>query len=249
MKAVGAKGLHGRVIQELGRAIVSGEFPPASPLPGQEECCARLGVSRTVLREALRVLAAKGLVDPRPKAGTFVRPREKWNFLDPDILEWRFQTDERPQVLDQLYELRHMVEPTAAFLAASRAKLHDFRRMGEAFDAMVAAGRGVDSVEPDLAFHRAIIAASGNDLFTSLGSAVESALTVSFRIGADNPDGHEQSLAMHKAIMDAIVDRNGSAARTAMQKLIDYSKRTVLRVTEDERASDRTSRRTQRARL
>lgn len=229
MRAIGTKGLHGRVIQDLGRAIVSGEFAPAAPLPGQEECCARLGVSRSVLREALRVLAAKGLVDARPKAGTFVRPRDDWNFLDPDILEWRLQTDEHALVLDQLYELRHMVEPTAAFLAATRAKLHDFRRMGEAFDGMVAAGRGEDSIEPDLAFHRAIIVASGNDLFISLGRVVESALTISFRIGAENPDV-EHSLAMHKAILDAIVDRDGPAARLAMQRLIDYSKTMVARV-------------------
>lgn len=234
MKATGPKGLHGRVIQELGRAIISGEFAPAAPLPGQEECCARLGVSRTVLREALRVLAAKGLVDARPKAGTFVRPRESWNFLDPDILEWRLQTNEQALVLDQLYELRHMVEPTAAFLAASRAKLNDFRRIGEAFDAMVTAGHGEDSVEPDLAFHRAIITASGNDLFASLGHVVESALRISFRIGAENPDGAEDSLAMHRAIMDAIVDRNGPASRVAMQKLINYSKRTVMRVSASE---------------
>lgn len=232
MKAVESKGLHGRVIQDLGQAILSGEFPSGSTLPGQEECCARLGVSRTVLREALRVLAAKGLVDARPKAGTFVLPRENWNFLDPDILEWRLRSEDRDTVLEQLYELRHMVEPTAAFLAASRAKLQDFRRMGEAFDAMAAAGRTHDSIESDLAFHRAIIEASGNDLFASLGRVVELALVISFRIGADNPDGTEHSLAMHKAILDAIVDRNGSEARVAMRKLIDYSKGTVARVSE-----------------
>lgn len=233
MKAVEGKGLHGRVIQDLGHAIVSGEFSPRAPLPGQEECCARLGVSRTVLREALRVLAAKGLVDARPKAGTFVLPRENWNFLDPDILEWRLQSGERKAVLEQLYELRHMVEPTTAFLAASRAKLQDFRRMGEAFDAMAAAGRSQDSIESDLAFHRAIIEASGNDLFASLGRVIESALVISFRMGADNPDGAEHSLAMHKAILDAIVDRNGNEARVAMRKLIDYSKGTVARVSDD----------------
>ncbi len=239
MKAVEGKGLHGRVIQDLGHAIVTGEFAPGATLPGQEECCARLGVSRTVLREALRVLAAKGLVDARPKAGTFVLPRENWNFLDPDILEWRLGTDDRDAVLEQLYELRHMVEPTAAFLAASRAKLHDFRKMGEAFDAMAAAGRSHDSIESDLAFHRAIIEASGNDLFASLGRVVESALIISFRIGADNPDGVEHSLAMHKTILDAIVDRNGTEARNAMRKLIDYSKGTVARVTEEKPVGSR----------
>jgi DNA-binding FadR family transcriptional regulator len=227
MKKPRNRGLHGRVIHDLGRRIVSGEFAAAAPLPGQEECCALLGVSRSVLREALRVLAAKGLVDARPKAGTFVRPREAWNFLDTDVLEWRLETAEADKVLDQLYELRQMVEPLAASMAASKAKLADFQRMGQAYEEMVAAGKG-DFVEPDLKFHRAIIAASGNDLFASLGKVVESALTVSFRIGADNPQGQRHSLEMHKAILDAIVDRDGAAARLAMQKLIDYSRQTVL---------------------
>lgn len=239
MEAMDGKGLHGRVIQDLGQAIISGEFAPGATLPGQDECCARLGVSRTVLREALRVLAAKGLVDARPKAGTFVRPREYWNFLDRDILEWRLKWDDRDAVLTQVYELRHMVEPTAAFLAASRAKLHDFRRMGEAFDAMAAAGRTHDSIKSDLEFHRAIIEASGNDMLSSLGRVVESVLTISFRIGADNPDGTEHSLALHKAILDAIVDRNGTEARVAMRKLIDYSKGTVERASHDEASARR----------
>jgi len=228
MKKSRSRGLHGRVIQDLGRRIISGDFPAGAPLPGQEECCALLGVSRSVLREALRVLAAKGLVDARPKAGTFVRPREAWNFLDPDVLEWRLSTAESDQVMDQLYELRQMVEPVAASLAASKAKLADFQKMDQAYEEMVAAGNDEHIVEPDLKFHRAIIAASGNDLFASLGRVVEAALSVSFRIGVGNPQGQKHSLELHKAILDAIVDRDGAAARLAMQKLIEYSRQTVL---------------------
>jgi len=224
-----SRGLHGRVIHDLGRRIVSGEITAGAPLPGQqEECCAWLGVSRSVLREALRVLAAKGLVDARPKAGTFVRSREAWNFLDSDVLEWRLATAEADKVMDQLYELRQMVEPVAASMAASKAKLADFQRMGQAYEEMAAAGNDEHVVEPDLKFHRAIIAASGNDLFASLGQVVEAALLVSFRIGAGNPQGQRYSLEMHKAILDAIVDRDGAAARLAMQKLIEYSRQTVL---------------------
>src|SRR5688572_5540598 len=140
MKKKRSRGLHGRVIDDLGRRIISGEFVAGAPLPGQEECCALLGVSRSVLREALRVLAAKGLVDARPKAGTFVRPRVAWNSLDPDVLDWRLATAEFDKVMDELYELRQMVEPTAAFLAASKAKLVDFQRMAEAYEEMAAAG-------------------------------------------------------------------------------------------------------------
>jgi DNA-binding FadR family transcriptional regulator len=230
MKKSRSRGLHGRVVDELGRRIISGEFPAGAPLPGQEDCCAMLGVSRSVMREALRVLAAKGLVDARPKAGTFVRPREEWNFLDPEVLEWRLKTAEADQVIEQLHELRQMVEPLAASLAASKAKLGDFQKMGQAYEAMAAAGNSERYVEPDLKFHRAIVAASGNDLFASLGRVVEAALTMNFRICVDNPEGQTRSLEMHKAILDAIVDRDAAAARLAMQKLIDYSRATVLEI-------------------
>lgn len=223
-------GLHRRVLRDLGQRIVFCEFSAGSPLPPQEECCALLGVSRSVLREALRVLAAKGFVDARPKAGTYVRPREAWNFLDLDVLEWRLGTSEADRVIDQLYELRQMVEPLAASLAASLAKLADFQRMGQAYDAMVAAGDDERIVEPDLIFHRAIIAASGNELFGALGRVVESALLVSFRIGSGNPQGQDRSLEMHKAILDAIVERDAAVARLAMQNLIDYSRQTVLEI-------------------
>jgi DNA-binding FadR family transcriptional regulator len=225
-----SRGLHGRVIADLGRRIVCGEFSAGAPLPGQVDCCSLLAVSRSVLREAVRVLAAKGLVDARPKAGTFVRPREDWNFLDPDVLEWRLQTNESEKVLDQLYELRQMVEPLAASLAATRAKLPDFQKMDQAYNEMAAAGDCESVVEPDLKFHRAIIAASGNDLFASLGKVVEAALTVSFRIGTGNPQGQKQSLEMHKVILDAIIDRDGPAARLAMHNLIQYSRETVVEI-------------------
>lgn len=224
------RGLHGRVIHDLGRRIISGEFPPDAPLLGQDECCAQLGVSRSVLREALRVLAAKGLVHARPKAGTFVTSRDQWNFLDPEILAWRLETADADRVIDQLYELRQMVEPLAASLAASKAKLADFQRMGRAYDAMVAAGDDESVVDPDLEFHRAIIAASGNDLFASLGKVIESALAVAFRIGVRNPQGQGQALQMHKALLDAIVERDPAMARLAMQTLIDYSRNTVASI-------------------
>ncbi len=224
------RGLHGRVVNDLGRRIVSGGYPAGGPLPGQDELCAQLAVSRTVLREALRVLTTMGLVDARPKAGTFVRPRVAWNFLDPDVLGWWLETDEQELAIEKLYEMRQMVEPMAAYLAARRAKLDDFRRIGDAFDRMAAAELGPESIEPDLDFHRGIIAASGNELFIALGRVVESALRLSFRIGAENPEGSAHSLELHRTILNAIVDRDANAARVAMQALIDYSKQVVTKL-------------------
>lgn len=222
------RGLHGRVLHDLGMKILTGEFAAGQAMPSQDTCCEQLGVSRSVLREALRVLAEKGLVEARPKAGTFVRSRVHWNFLDADVLEWRLATEDFDVVVDQLYELRHMLEPLAASLAASHARLDDFRNIGAAFDRMRAAGGGAALVQPDLDFHRAIMAASGNDLFASLGRVIEAALATSFTIGADNPEGQAHSLDLHKRILDGIVARDGDAARAAMQELIEYSRHTVL---------------------
>lgn len=223
-------GLHGRVVNDLGRRIVSGEIADGLPLPSQDDCCELVGASRSVLREALRVLAEKGMVEARPKAGTFVRPRAAWNFLDPNILEWCLETSRAEEVLGHLYELRHMVEPVTAAMAAERAKLEDFIEMGKAYDDMVASDHDHSIIEPDLRFHRAIIAASGNDVFVALGRVIESALKIAFEIGSSNPQGQDESLAMHKAILDAIVGRDGSAARNAMEELINYSQEMVMSI-------------------
>src|SRR5688572_3954617 len=100
-----SRGLHERVIEEIGKGIVSGEFTPGKALPGEAELCSLLGVSRTALREALRVLASKGLVEPKRKIGTQVCPSERWNFLDADILSWLLEAPDCSQVIDELYEL------------------------------------------------------------------------------------------------------------------------------------------------
>lgn len=225
-----SSGLHGRVVNELGRRIVSGEFPAGAHLPNQGECCDLVGASRSVLREALRVLAAKGMVEARPKAGTFIRPRADWNFLDADILEWSLETPEAINVLRHLYELRHMVEPVTASMAAKRAKLEDFIAIGKAYEEMAASHYDHRIIEPDLRFHRAIIAASGNEVFVSLGKVIESTLKIAFHIGSRNTQSQQESLDMHKAVLDAIVERDSSAARAAMETLIEYSQETVISI-------------------
>src|SRR6185312_4532050 len=105
MRKLKARGLHEHVIEEIGKAVVSRELAWGKPLPAEEQLCRALGVSRTALREALRVLASKGLVEPKRKVGTLVRPSEHWNFLDADILSWLLETGETEQVIGELYEL------------------------------------------------------------------------------------------------------------------------------------------------
>jgi DNA-binding FadR family transcriptional regulator len=225
MKPILRKGLHDHVIDEIGRRIVLGEFTAGHPLPSEADLCSDLKVSRTALREALRVLAAKGLLEARPKRGTLVRPIEDWNFLDASILTWRLASDrEYDKLVDELYELRHLIEPMAASLAAKHANAQDLKAIRSAYQEMAEAGDdGARVLDPDVRFHRAIIRASGNTLFSSLAHAMSAALSVNFFIVRDDPAGHRVSLPGHKRVLDAIAQGNSSGARSAMQRLISYS--------------------------
>jgi DNA-binding FadR family transcriptional regulator len=220
------RGLHEHVIEEIGKRIVAGEFAAGKALPGEAQLCDTLGVSRTALREALRVLAAKGLVEPKRKIGTLVCTSEHWNYLDPQILSWLLEARESDQVIDELYELRHLIEPIAASLAAKNGKDADIALLREAYAVMEAAGDdGRKIIEPDLKFHQAIIAASGNRLFSSLAHLVGAALSVNFELVSDTPRGHRHSMPMHREVLEAIAGHDASAARLAMQKLIEDSQR------------------------
>ena len=226
VKRLEHRGLHEDVVDEIGHRIISGELVPGKALPSEADLCATLGVSRTALREALRVLAAKGLIDAKRKIGTVVRPAESWNFLDPDILSWLLQTSEADRVIGELYELRHLIEPIAAGLAAIHAKPGDIETLRQAFSEMEDAGDDGEKIKtPDLKFHRAIIAASGNRLFSSLAHVIGAALAVNFELVREAPRGQTHSMPAHKKVLDAIAARNTSAARVAMQNLIEDSQR------------------------
>jgi len=218
--------LHTYVVREIGKHIVSGKWPHGRPIPGDAALCATLGVSRTALREALRVLATKGLVEARQKVGTVVRPREEWNSLDFDVLTWRVESDEADKVITELYELRQLIEPHAAALAASNATRRDLTWLQRAYDDMVLAGDDGEKVlDPDVRFHRGIIAATGNTLFVSLGLIVAAALEVNFVAIKDSPRGHAWALPLHKAILDAVLARDPKEARVAMQRLLSSSEK------------------------
>jgi len=219
------------VIESIGHAIISGEFGTGQALPGEAQLCSSLGVSRTALREALRVLASKGLVEPRRKLGTLVRSTEHWNFLDAEILDWLLEVGDTGRVVGELYELRHLLEPVSASLAAQHATPHDLRLLRHTYEGMVAAGDdGEAFAEPDLMFHQGIMAASGNRLFSSLAHIIEAALKVNFALVRDAPQGHAISLPNHRCVLEAIEARDSRAARVAMQKLIDDSQREARRI-------------------
>jgi len=231
MRKLVARGLHEQVIEEIGKRIVQGEFPAGQSLPGETGLCDSLGVSRTALREGLRVLASKGLVEPKRKVGTVVRPVEQWNYLDSDVLAWLLEGRHADKVIDELYELRHLIEPLAASLAAKHAQKADVEALRAAYEEMLAAGDDGERIEsPDLRFHEAIITASGNRLFSSLAHVISAALLVNFKFVRNAPSGHPHTMPAHKKVLDAIADANASAARVAMQELVELSQEEARRV-------------------
>src|SRR2546430_14427459 len=147
------RGLHGEVVHAIGLRILRGELQPGDPLPTEEELKAD-GFSRTVLREAVRVLAAKGLVHAQPKTGTRVRPRSEWNIVDPDVLAWRVEAGPDSELYEQVTEVRVGIEPQAARLAAGRATADEIAGIAEAYNGMAAGVKDASAyLAADLVFH------------------------------------------------------------------------------------------------
>ena len=215
------RSLHGRVVQDLGARIAGGGYAPGAVLPSEAVLGASLGVSRTVLREAVKVLASKGLVEARPKIGTRVRPRAEWNMLDPDVLAWQCAGSDLPGVAEDLMEIRRVVEPHAAALAAGRATEAEVLRIAAAYADMERAPDIESSVEPDVRFHLAIMEATHNAFLRPLGALIRAALSASFRLSKMPPGAHERSMPRHRAVLDAIRDHDPEAARASMRDLLD----------------------------
>jgi len=230
------RSLHGQVAHDLGGRIMCGELAPGAVLPNEADLSASLRVSRTSLREAIKVLAAKGLVESRPKTGTRVRPRADWNVLDPDVLAWQFAAGPFARFIEDLFELRQMIEPQAAAMAARRAGPAEIERIEQAYLGMEEAGNDSDLwIDPDLRFHQAIIRATGNELLWPLGAIIETALATSFRLSSAQWDGPIHSLPLHWAIFDAIRKRDAAAAQAAMHRLLDGAADDVRRALADDR--------------
>ena len=205
------RNLHGQVVKSLGHGVVGGAYPAGELLPNEEVLCRTLDVSRTALREAIKVLAAKGLLESRPRVGTWVRPQASWNMLDPDVLSWRCATGPDAQFLRHLTEMREIIEPAAAALAARGRSPAQLAALEAAYQAMEEAANVTEWVEADLAFHSAILQATNNPLLVPLvaiiGSALESLLGISARKSSDVKD----ALPDHRKVLDAI--RAGDAQR------------------------------------
>nr|WP_153401484.1 FadR/GntR family transcriptional regulator [Polymorphobacter fuscus] len=213
--------IHGTIAHDIGVEIVSGLRKPGDIFGGEIEASEALGVSRTAYREAIRILAAKGLIESRPKAGTSVNPRHRWNLLDPDVLAWTFEGAPDPRFILDLFELRSLIEPAAAALAAGRRSDGDVAAMGMALDEMQRHGladpRGRDA---DQRFHRAILAAADNEPLAALASSVGAAVRWTTQFKQRERALPRDPLPDHIVVFDAIRDRDGAAARAAMAELL-----------------------------
>jgi len=215
------RGIHGQIVDELGRRIVTGEFAPGSVLPTEGDYSARLSVSRTSFREAIKMLAGKGLVESRPKTGTRVRQRSEWNMLDPDVTTWAFNAGPDKDYASAFFEFRGIIEPAAAAFAAERRDESDLAGMRRGLEGMETANSRDEWIGPDLKFHRAILVATGNELLISLGHLLEPALTRSFFIVNVDAARRKASMPLHRAVYTAIDRRDAPSARTAMKRLLD----------------------------
>ena len=207
------------MVNALGRAIVTGRFD-GKRFPTEAELTVQHGVSRVVTREAVKMLTAKGLLSSRPRQGTSVEPSTSWNLFDTDILNWLLERKFSVDLLRHFTQLRLSIEPTTAFFAAHFASPAGLAAIEDGYRRMELADRGEDdALDADIAFHVAIIRASGNPFFRQLEGVVSTALRSSIRF-TNRLKGHSASLPEHKAVLDAICRKNQDAARAAMYHLI-----------------------------
>jgi len=205
----------------LGRRIVSGHLTPGTTLPNLDQLAEEFSISRLTMREAIKVLAGKGLVSSAPRRGTVVRPREEWSRLDADVLGWQIGAIPNAAFIRNLFELRRMVEPEAAALAAARASGNGLAAIERAFGQMATAEpRTLESIKGDIAFHQAILRATGNEFIAALAPAIETSLRLTFTIQRDAWPNIANFVPSHGAIMEGIKRGDPEAARKAVHALL-----------------------------
>lgn len=212
-----------QVLETLGRDICSGRVKPGELLPPEAELCERFGFSRIVIREAIKSLAAKGLLEVKRRVGTLVLEPTHWNLFDTDIIAWRAESSAfDPTLARDLMEMRRIIEPAAVRLAALRASDEERRRLRSAYMAMAraVAGKG-DYVLADLDFHTTILSACGNQFVRQMHDAMGALLRVSFEVITQKPGGPAHSLPLHEAVCIAIEQGDADAAERATLQLID----------------------------
>jgi DNA-binding FadR family transcriptional regulator len=216
------------VAHDLGQRIVRGDYKPGALLPNEAECGQIYKVSRTAVREAVKMLSAKGLIQSRPKIGSRVEPRAVWNLLDRDVLGWYCATVDFQKFAHEVQQIRFMIEPEAAALAAMHRNQAQLAEIDAAYQAMA---EGVDDEaawnKADVKFHLAVLDASGNDFISPFGRVIESLLASLFSGTVGYVRNRVRVLPLHGAILDAIKARKPDAARRAVRRLLDSTQRTI----------------------
>lgn len=209
------------VMHELGGDIVKGVYGPDNPFPIEAYLCNKLSVSRSVLREAIKMLTAKGLLGSRPRQGTWVQSEASWNLLDPDVLGWLLERNFSAPLLLEFLAIRLAVEPAAAGMAAHYATPQAVAKIGIALERMQKADKGLDDpLQSDIDFHVAVLEASGNRFMARLRDLVGAALRTSIRLTNQMKGVRLASVADHQRVYDAIVAKDPEGATDAMRMLI-----------------------------
>ncbi|TXK18776.1 FadR/GntR family transcriptional regulator [Homoserinibacter sp. GY 40078] len=225
------RGRQGEIIDAIGRQIISGRYRPGDLMPREAELTEEHEASRTSIREAMRVLAAKGLVDIRQKVGTRVRPQDLWNVFDTDILRWHSDVGLGEVVMRDLVEVRQVMEPAAARLAAGRAGMADLRRIADALRTMDASTDSVEAyAHADVEFHLAVYAATHNVLMRQFGNVIADFMYLTFTIQQEvaDPAGLVDDVASHAEIYRAIDRGEGEKAAEAMLDAVLEGKSSLI---------------------
>jgi DNA-binding FadR family transcriptional regulator len=216
--------LHGTIARDLGVSIVSGKYKPGEVLNGEIAASDRLRVSRSAYREAVRILAAKGLVESRPKVGTRISQPDRWHLLDPDVLSWIFEFEPDETLLANLFELRKIVEPEAAALAALRRTDQHLKDMARALAVMAKHSLAVEAGRlADQEFHSALLRASGNAFMVSLTSGVAAAISWTTIFKQRESPLSRDPIPDHARVYEAVADADPRAAHAAMENLVDLA--------------------------
>lgn len=228
MTLEGGKSLTHGIVDRLGAEIVSGVFSESNPFPIEAELAARFGASRSIMREAVKMLTAKGLLRSRPRHGTSVQPEKHWNFLDPDVLRWLLERGLSVPLLIEFTEVRRAIEPHAARLAIQHATDEDKERLKQAIAAMTAAEAGEDNpLETDINLHIAVLEASHNRFLIQHRDLIRTALTFSIRLTNERGGVAIGDVQDHANIVNGIIEGDVDKAVDATLKLLDEAMRVI----------------------
>lgn len=218
------RGMFGYFVHDLGRRIVGGEFPAGATLPNEPELVEQFKLSRTVIREAMKCLAGKGLVEIKTRVGTRVKDRSNWHHLDTDVMVWYYETGPSVELMRAIKDLRRVLEPEASARAALRGSEADLAEIAQAYNDMVTSIGDVNAnSDADLRFHTAIFASTQNMIYAQLIDLIAVAIYANRAISQPHEveQGQKRSLPFHKDVLDAITARDPDAALQASHRLLD----------------------------